>query len=484
MKTINLILATLISLTAYSQTFFYDTPTGTITDSLGNNVDGQTFSTCADPADVSIFISYDSSAVNPLDVSFQNTDQGNTSFTTYSLYDLFFNWSVIPSAQFFNWIMPSESGTMVFNNGTNQVSINFVNQNDIDQTALVTNYETCSGLPFSFDPTTYGALNVASWYVNNWVTGTTLYPDSTGVVSLTPYPYEVIMFNSTGCQSSAFINVNTVAPVTGILNVSICPGDQYTSPQSNSYTVGTYTETYISSVGCDSIVTINVIEFSDTLLNISFVNPTGCGYDDGQIILTNLLADSTYCVYFENDSTGIKDTYIADGSGVITIGGLGSGVYQNFMMQNPCGTSIYDSTTIITLTDPLPITPIVTASQDTICIDLAESSTLSVNNPADFILINWMPANAANPFTTFIGGTYYANVIDVNNCPTVSDSITIVALDVCDTNTSSLEELQIQKMQKEYYNLSGKKIQRPEKGIYLEVTKYENGAIQSEMNYK
>ena len=95
-----------------------------------------------------------------------------------------------------------------------------------------------------------------------------------------------------------------------------------------------------------------------------------------------------------------------------------------------------------------------------------------------------MPANAANPLTTFIGGTYYANVIDVNNCPTASDSITIVALDVCDTNTSSLEELQMQNIQKEYHNLLGQKIQRPEKGVYLEVTKYSNGAIQSEIKYK
>ena len=535
MKTITLILAVLISLTAFNQTFFYDTPTGILTDSQGNNVDGQTFSTCANETDVVIYISNDSSAVNPLTVSFQNADQVNTVSTTYSLYDLNFNWTSLPPIQFSNWIMPTESGTMVFTSGTNQVSMNFVSLNDIDQSGLITDFQSCPGSTFSFDPTTYGALNVSSWYVFSLATGATLFPNASGVVELDPVPYELTMINVNGCQSTALINVNEAPPSTGVVNVSICPGDQYTSPQGNNYTAGTYTEIYVSSIGCDSTVTINVnefnipntfttvsvcpgtdyvspqgntystgtytetytsaigcdslvtfnvVEFSDTLLNISFVNPTGCGYNDGQILLNNLLADSTYCVYFDNDTTGIKDTYIADGSGVIMIDGLGSGVYQNFMMQNPCGINIYDSTTIITLTDPLPITPIVTATQDTICIDLAESTTLNVTNSNDYTFIEWMPVNAPNPFTTFAGGTYIANVLDVNNCPTVSNSITIIAVDVCDTNTNSIQELQLEPIKTEYYNLLGQKIKQPVKGTYFEVTTYTNGSQTSKMLYK
>jgi hypothetical protein len=501
MKKTILFLALMFSVTAFSQApdVSYNPSTGDILDQLGGDVNNQTFNVCGNGNDGSIGILQVIGGSTDLIVEFENTTLSTTTSVTFTSAQLNQGaWLVVPDFTFPNWITFGESGTMRFLYPNLTAEIYFNNTNTIDITNIQNQFLVCQGDSLQYSPS--GALNIDSFNVFSFITGTTYTPDTSGFINLPASVYQTTVYNSNGCSKSFGFDV-------------------IQSPPPN--------------------------------FNVTFTNPSGCGALDGQILLNSLTGDSLYCVGYDQDTTSIKDIYIADQSGTITLDSLGAGTYSNFMVQNSLGCTAYDSTTIITLVDPdvidpivtasiftlctnaldssilevvnassydsitwipvnasnpyitftagsyyaevvdtnncegvsnvidinevAPLVPVVSSSLDSICVDINQSSTLEVNNIADFSSIAWMPTNAANPYETFTGGLFYAEVTDINGCNNVSDTLEVVELIECDPS-ASIYSLSIEKVVSvEYYTLLGQKVEHKKKGLYIEVSTYQNG---------
>ena len=95
----------------------------------------------------------------------------------------------------------------------------------------VLNQSICQGLTYTFDGQVYST------------TGT----------------YTANLQSVSGCDSTVTLNLTVSSSITNTLNESICQGDTYNFNSQNLTTAGTYTGTFISVGGCDSIVTLNLV---------------------------------------------------------------------------------------------------------------------------------------------------------------------------------------------------------------------------------
>ncbi|MCO6460621.1 MAG: gliding motility-associated C-terminal domain-containing protein [Saprospiraceae bacterium] len=122
----------------------------------------------------------------------------------------------------------------------------------------------------------------------------TVYLDGAPVMTLNGYDVVANCFNGTNeiywgwtastggsynnqsfCYESAVID-NT-APINEELNINICNGDSYTSPNGNVFTTtGTYTEDFVASNGCNSVRTINLEVYPQ---EVKLINTTICKGD-------------------------------------------------------------------------------------------------------------------------------------------------------------------------------------------------------------
>lgn len=77
--------------------------------------------------------------------------------------------------------------------------------------------------------------------------------------------YDIAIPTSVGCDSIVTLNLNALAALRDTLEVSICTGNSYTLGSSTYTDAGQYEETFTSSIGCDSIVTL-VLSVDDVLI--------------------------------------------------------------------------------------------------------------------------------------------------------------------------------------------------------------------------
>jgi hypothetical protein len=91
------------------------------------------------------------------------------------------------------------------------------------------------------------------------------YVSPSGVILTSTGLYQDTLVNSIGCDSIISIDLTINSPSSGVVDASAC--DSYTSPSgSNIWTSsGTYQDTIVNVVGCDSVMTINLtIDTVDT----------------------------------------------------------------------------------------------------------------------------------------------------------------------------------------------------------------------------
>jgi hypothetical protein len=87
--------------------------------------------------------------------------------------------------------------------------------------------------------------------------------------------YTDTLVNSMGCDSIINIDLHISSPSSSSINPSFCNVPDYTAPSGAVFnTSGTYLDTIPNFSGCDSIITINLSLESNTSSNI---NPTLCG---------------------------------------------------------------------------------------------------------------------------------------------------------------------------------------------------------------
>jgi gliding motility-associated-like protein len=144
-------------------------------------------------------------------------------------------------------------------------------------------------LNLTVNPTNTGTINASicsnQFYLFN------------GVNRNTTGTYIDTFASSNGCDSVVTLNLTVNPTTTGTINATICSNQFYLFNGVNRNTTGTYIDTFASSNGCDSVVTLNLT-----------VNPTAIGtinqsICNGQTYLFNGLNQSTSGTY--------RDTLIA-----------------------------------------------------------------------------------------------------------------------------------------------------------------------------
>src|SRR5690606_22954147 len=76
-------------------------------------------------------------------------------------------------------------------------------------------------------------------------------PTTTGV-------YTEVFTTSEGCDSTVILNLTVNPILTETIDAEICDGDSYSFDGQDLTVGGVYTTTLISSLNCDSIVTLNL----------------------------------------------------------------------------------------------------------------------------------------------------------------------------------------------------------------------------------
>ncbi len=112
--------------------------------------------------------------------------------------------------------------------------------------------------------------------------------DSTGI-------YVDSLKSEHGCDSVITLDLVVVAQIKEFQNVQICEGDNYTFGGIVYNSTGTYTETFTSSQGCDSVVTLDLQVLSQLRDTISEEMCEGGVYDfDGTMLTTGGSFNKTY----------------------------------------------------------------------------------------------------------------------------------------------------------------------------------------------
>ena len=119
-----------------------------------------------------------------------------------------------------------------------------------------------------------------------------------------------------------------------------------------NYVLEVYYEVSGSSVSvsqCDQLVTLNnsgnnyKAFFSVQLPTLSSTNPSSCNGTEGSITISGLVPGASYQLSYADDATPVGPaTYVASGSGQISITGLNAGLYSNFILAiNGCTTDLF-----------------------------------------------------------------------------------------------------------------------------------------------
>jgi uncharacterized protein (TIGR02145 family) len=139
--------------------------------------------------------------------------------------------------------------------------------------------------------------------------------------------YYDTLSNSLGCDSILQLNLTVLPSYNQIQNIVICSGTTYLFGGQNISSTGTYNHTYSTSIGCDSIVQLN-LSVVGTITISSANNLNGiCPGGSLRIGLANPIPNSTY--------QWIKDSSVINSASSDTLLVAQSGVYQLIVHVTP-----------------------------------------------------------------------------------------------------------------------------------------------------
>jgi gliding motility-associated-like protein len=186
---------------------------------------------------------------------------------------------------------------------------------------------------------------------------------------------------------------------------------------------GAYSTFLISDGNC-SFTVVPSLNLTDPLapefVASGSVSPSICGGDDGEIILTGLLSNTSYSLSYLDDGVSIGPINISsDISGKIQISNLDAGIYSAFVLDlagctgsTPSSITLVDpSVPVLQITDPLAV-----CTPGIIDLSLAD---VTVGSTGGGTLTYWTDAAATTPLVdqSAVGtsGTYYIQS-EINGC--------------------------------------------------------------------
>jgi len=121
----------------------------------------------------------------------------------------------------------------------------------------------------------------------NYLWNTNPIQTTASINNLNSGSYSCIITDALGCTSSITITITEPQQITFTQNITICQGTSFTLPNGNNVNVsGTYTNTVISIMGCDSIITtnLNVTNAFEASVNAAICNGASYALPNGNIV--------------------------------------------------------------------------------------------------------------------------------------------------------------------------------------------------------
>jgi gliding motility-associated-like protein len=176
--------------------------------------------------------------------------------------------------------------------------------------------------------------------------------------------------------------------------------------------------TVIDSVnGCASLpgTTTVMIYHTPVIGSYSAANPKTCNGTEGTITLSGLINSSVYVVnYHKNGVAHTPLNLFSNGSGSVTMTGLGAGTYSKIAISlNNCSS---DTIAPIILTDPSA--PVVTAGNNT---PICQGDTISLSATSDSLGVTWLWSGPGG-YTSIS-----QNPIRINSLPVWSGAYSVAA---------------------------------------------------------
>ncbi len=218
--------------------------------------------------------------------------------------------------------------------------------------------------------------------------------------------YRDTISNSVGCDSIITVNLTIRQKTTGTINQSICQGQSYLFNGVNRTTQGVYLDTLVNAAGCDSIVTLNLTVNSNPTAAISPLTAAICNGTNAT------LTASGGTTYAWSNSLGSNT--------VITVSPTTTTAYT-VTVTNGSNCSATASKTV-TVNQP----PTAGISPNTITICSSASATLTASGGSSYAWSNSLGGNAAVTVSPTTTTTYTVTVTDANACTaTASKTVTV-----------------------------------------------------------
>ncbi len=287
------------------------------------------------------------------------------------------------------------------------------------------------------------------------VVGTSVMPGSNTPGTYTVYAQATSAAGCDGPRTAAIVIVNPTYSG-GVQNSVICQGQSINFGGSNYAAAGSYTHTFQTIAGCDSIVTLNLsvnptfsgivqnsaicqgdsINFGGTFFAAAgsythtFQSINGCD----STVTMNLAVNPTY-------SGGVQNTTICEGESVL-FGGTSyntAGSYPfTFQSINGC-----DSTVTLNLTvNPLPVASFTVAGTSP---SFSFNSTSTNASSVSWNFGDGSPAvgNASTSHTYTTNGTFTVTLTATNSCGTDTQTEQVVVFGIGITEAEGFENLSI-----------------------------------------
>jgi hypothetical protein len=238
-------------------------------------------------------------------------------------------------------------------------------------------------------------------------------------VWITAGVYADTLTNSVGCDSIITINLTVRQKTAGTINQSICQGQSYFFNGINRTTQGVYLDTLVNAAGCDSIITLNLTVNSNPTAAISPLSVAICNGTSAT------LTASGGSSYTWSNSLG--------GNAAVTVSPTTTTTYSVTVTNGTNCTATASKT--VTVNQP----PTAGISPNSVTICSGTNTTLTASGGGSYAWSNSLGNNAGVTVSPTTTTTYTVTVTDVNTCTaTASKTVSVNQLPTASISPNSI----------------------------------------------
>jgi uncharacterized repeat protein (TIGR01451 family) len=231
--------------------------------------------------------------------------------------------------------------------------------------------------------------------------------------------------NSVGCDSIVTLNLTVLTTLNTILNESICAGSSYDFDGQQLSQAGQYSATFTSDLGCDSVVTLNLsVTAAPQITQQPTANSTTvCS---GETVTFDITATGNNLNYQWKEGTSNE----GPNANTYTTAALTAGTKSyTVVVSNTCGSETSNAVNITVSSLPQP----------TITQSGFDLSTQPFNSYQWQLNGSNISGAQSQSYTAVANGNYTVEVTDLNSCSAVSSLLNVTGVSIMDLTDTELQ---------------------------------------------